>query len=228
MAHRSFFAILRMMNSPIVQISVGGLDDNFAYLIHDGTKAGIVDPSGDAEKIHAAIEKAKVEPVAILITHTHGDHIDQLDDVRARYKTPVWVHRYGLRAVGSSQEHVEAIDEGDTISIGDLRLSVLHTPGHCPDAVCYYLAAERSPDHVPHLITGDTLFVERVGRTTDAHVDELYESVQRLVQLPDETMVYSGHDYGRVPRASLSEIKRINPYLKCSSRDAFRELRLAA
>lgn len=204
----------------IEQIAVHGYDDNFSYVLHDGEKAAIVDPSGDIEKVFVVIEKKQLQPVAILITHSHFDHVDKLDEALEKYDVPVYMHKDAHARIRTFAE-VRTVDEKDTIEIGTMRVQVLHTPGHISDALCFYIPNERI------LITGDTLFVEgcgRVGNERDA--ETLYESLGRLAALPGETQVFPGHDYGSTPHSSIAREKEHNRFLLADGLVAFKKERL--
>src|SRR5262249_44641812 len=136
--------------------------------------------------------------VRLLITHGHPDHIEGV--ARARSLTGASVHAHALerdavraRLIGS--DPVDACADGDRLDIGDLRVTVLHTPGHTAGAVCYLV--EQEGRAAGALFTGDTLFIGRCGRTDfpGSDPDAMYRSLRRLASLPPETEVYPGHDY---------------------------------
>lgn len=210
----------------IIQIQVGGFDKNFSYLIVDQTtkQAALVDPCGDIERVFQIIEEQSLALTAVLITHTHFDHIEEIDRVVETDHVPVYVHR---KAEGKLHvPEVRYVNEGDTITIGNGSVEVLYTPGHLDDSVCYYIHKEYAHDGVPKLITGDTLFVEGCGRTTPSDVHDLYESLRRLAQLPDDTEVYSGHDYGSQEISTIEREKRVNKYLLATDLASFKAVRL--
>ena len=100
------------------------------------------------------------------------------------------------------------LEDGDIISFGDKGLTVLHTPGHSPGGICLYVE--------DNLFTGDTLFVGAVGRTDlpGGSMETLLRSIKdRILPLPDETIVWPGHDYGGSPTSTIALEKRHNPYI---------------
>ena len=108
------------------------------------------------------------------------------------------------------------VKHGDIVTVGQLSLEVLHTPGHYPDSVCYLL------DEI--LFTGDTLFVGRTGRTVSSGSDtrQLYRSVyDKILDLPKNTIIYPGHDYGPKMTISIDENIAISPLLKAEDEDDF-------
>lgn len=225
------------MSLRVIQIKVGGYDENFSYVIFDtnSKEAGIVDPSGDIEKVFEAVEKEKLKVTMILVTHTHFDHIDKLDVILEMYPNlPIYVHELGVGAVSNRGESEEskgperskALHDGSEIALGQSSVTVMHTPGHIDDAVCFYIDNTSSEDGIPKVITGDTLFVEGCGRTNTQEVRNLYKSLQKLRTLPDETEVFPGHDYGSKPHSTIGYEKTHNRYYLAENFEAFRDIRL--
>jgi glyoxylase-like metal-dependent hydrolase (beta-lactamase superfamily II) len=114
-----------------------------------------------------------------------------------------------------------SLADGATMSIGELRLSAHHVPGHCADHIVLYESVHRL------LVTGDLLFVGKVGGTqNDADARTEWRSLQRLLTLvPDEATVWPGHDYGVRPSSTIGLEKRTNPFLLCGDEDAFLRLK---
>lgn len=214
------------MSLRVEQIAVGGFDDNFSYLISSDktNECLIVDPSGAFERVVERIETQELSVAGILITHTHFDHIDRMPDALARFPVPIYVHKM---SVGRFRGETVGLGEGHVVPLNGHQIEVLATPGHADDALCYYLPPEITHDGVPALIAGDTLFISRCGRTDLEHVGQLYESLVRLKALPDETVIYPGHDYGTVPFATLGQEKQTNPFLAAPDLDTFAEQRLS-
>jgi hydroxyacylglutathione hydrolase len=205
----------------VEQIAVGGFDKNFAYIIHDGEFAAVVDPSGNVEKIFSVIGGKTLTPVSIFVTHSHFDHIDGIDAFREEYPVPVYMHKNAKGRVSVHEDITHLLKNGDFIDVGKVSVEVFYTPGHTDDAVCYYIKKEGC------LISGDTLFVEgcgRVGNEEDAEI--LYESLQRLKKLPDNTKVYPGHDYGSKPHSTIAHEKKNNRFFIANDFDEFKEERL--
>ena len=108
--------------------------------------------------------------------------------------------------------------DNDEIKVGSIKIKVICTPGHTPCAIC--LLVENK------LITGDTLFVNAIGRTDLAGGDsvKLFESLQKLKKLDDDVEVYPGHDYGKIPFSTIGGEKKANPYFMCSTKEQFLNL----
>lgn len=215
------------MSIRVHQYAVGGYDANFSYLLADETSrtAYVVDPAGDLTKLQETVAAQALTITGHLITHSHFDHVDALERALATYPAPVHAH---AAAADRLTTPIEPLHDGDTLPLGRDAITVLHTPGHSPDAVCFFIAATAAADAVPHLISGDTLFVSKCGRTDRAHVEELYHSLQRLKQLPPETVIYPGHDYGDTPTATLAHELEHNPYLTAPDLTTFIQRRLGS
>jgi len=177
--------------------------------------------------IDAALPFETVRPfidgafVAMLITHTHGDHIAFIDEyLEAFPELLIVIHEDSAGRISALNVH-PALD-GEQIQVGQLLIDVLHTPGHFPDSCCYKL------ENV--VFTGDTLFVGRTGRTISQGSDtgKLYRSVyDKLLTLPQDTIIYPGHDYGRSPTITIAKNIEISPLLQAANEQDFIE-RMAA
>lgn len=195
------------------QIRTGG-DRNFGYLIGDEHHkvAAAVDPSYTPATF---IERANTHGLRlqyIICTHSHGDHVNGNDNLQERTGAPVVMYTDAafLYDIG--------VGDGDTLALGGLTLRFIHTPGHIADGMCILVENK--------LITGDTLFVGKVGGTDfDQGAREQYESLQRLMQLDEDIEVYPGHDVGLKPHSTIGDEKRHNPFLLQSSFESFVHLK---
>jgi len=205
------------------QIQVGHMAV-FAYLIGDEQtgEAMLVDPAADVGRLLGEARKRGLQIHLIVNTHGHVDHIAGNADCRKETGAKIVIHELDADMLTSTPSimlrmfNAKAsppaditVRDGDTVSAGGISLQVFHTPGHTPGGVCLY-----SPGFV---LTGDTLFVESVGRTDfpGGSWEALRNSiVTRLLTLPEETVVLPGHNYGRVPRSTIGHEKRHNPFLR--------------
>lgn len=195
------------------QIDAGG-DRNFAYLIADreGGVAALFDPPPDPERYAALIDEHKLKIEYIVITHGHSDHSWGMLPAQKKFGGKTVGHSSMLLAL---DVHV---DDGDKLPLGDLTLEFIHTPGHSDDHVCVLCGN--------HAITGDTLFVGKVGGTDlGPGAKREWESLHRLMQLPDETKVWPGHNFGVAPTSTIGQEKKSNPFLLQPDLDAFIDLK---
>ncbi len=192
------------------QVPVGSFQ-NFAYIIGDDTtkSGGIVDPAWEVDKILKIAQDLGLKIRFVINTHSHHDHIEGNDSVAKRTGAKVVMHEK------SSAKKDVRVRDGDTIDIGNLKIRVLHTPGHCPDHICLLVDDK--------VLTGDTLFVGECGRTDLAggNPSEMYDSLNKLLQLQDSVEVYPGHDYGREKSSTIGRERETNYTLKKRSREEF-------
>jgi len=180
----------------------------------------IVDPGGDAEKIIEMVSRHKLAIIAILNTHGHFDHVGANCAMVDLYKVPLMIHhsdsdmlqrvqevstRYGVPGGKNSPPADSFLEDGQEIGIGNLKIKVLHTPGHTQGGCCLYIQSEKK------VITGDTLFADSIGRTDlpgGSHEQLLASIRNKLFTLPDDVTVYPGH--GRA--TTIGYEKQNNPY----------------
>jgi glyoxylase-like metal-dependent hydrolase (beta-lactamase superfamily II) len=186
----------------VKQIEIGAMD-NFSYLVGcEATgKALVIDPGGDVEGILSAAREAGLSIEMIVNTHTHGDHTAGNARLKAMTDAPIVLHEDD--AAGYPQADRRLKDE-KTLTLGEISFDVIHTPGHTPGGICLYAEGQ--------LFTGDTLFVGDSGRTDLPGGDRpaLGASIRRLMTLPDDTVVWPGHDYGPTPSSTIGWEKRHN------------------
>jgi hydroxyacylglutathione hydrolase len=169
-------------------IAVIPCGDNFIYLCrYDEQNAFAVDPS-EAGAVSRALAQQNLTLTSVLVTHHHGDHTGGI----ARLKKQT-----GCQIIGPDRARISGCDQcagdGDTLTFGSRRVMVLATPGHTQTSVCYHL--EPTSDQRGCVWTGDTLFVGGCGRPMECDAAILWQSLARLAELPDDTLVYCGHDY---------------------------------
>lgn len=170
-------------------IPIPTFTDNLCYLQPcGGDRAIVVDP-GDAAVVLDALAKRQRRVEAILLTHQHWDHVAGAAELRSQSRCQV----IGVdRSLIPACDHVAS--DGQTLTLGDLRMTVIATPGHTRASVCY-LVRSNVGDEPGVVYTGDTLFVSGCGRLLECDAATMWESLQRLAALPAETLVFCGHDY---------------------------------
>ncbi|GAC1457664.1 MAG: MBL fold metallo-hydrolase [Chamaesiphon sp.] len=192
---------------------------NFIYLIGDRSTrtCAVVDPAWDAQTILEEAEALDLQIAHILCTHSHFDHVNQVDALLEA--TDATVHMLGeeIDFSGFRCENLMRHSPGDRLSIGNhLEITMMHTPGHTPGSTSYYIQDA--------VVMGDTLFVNGCGRCDFVGGDPvvMFHTLQELVTLlPRETVMYPGHNYGDTPTATLDKQLQTNPYLKLPTVEDF-------
>jgi hydroxyacylglutathione hydrolase len=164
-------------------VPLRAFEDNYIWTLRNDSYAAVVDP-GDADPVLDYLQREHLELCAILATHHHPDHVGGIPDLLARRAVPV----YGPRGE-PIPTLTRAVGEGDEVEIPQLGLNfrVLGIPGHTRAHIAYYGANS--------LFCGDTLFACGCGRLFEGTAEQMYASLTKLATLPDETLVYSGHEY---------------------------------
>jgi glyoxylase-like metal-dependent hydrolase (beta-lactamase superfamily II) len=192
--------------------------DNFSYLIQctQTRKCALIDPGNNASEAMKFIGSENLELVFVIDTHHHRDHTADNARVASLYHCDIVSSEVDAALLEGVTRFVS---DGESLMLGNVRLEFLLTPGHTPGGLCV-LADGKA------LFTGDTLFIGDCGRTDleGGSNRKLFASLQRLKSLPDDVIVYSGHDYGGVPFDSLGNQKKRNRALLAASLDEFQHI----
>ncbi len=198
----------------IVQIIAGPIETNLFLVIEKASgKAMLID--GPPESFEATVNEVRsrnLEPELIVITHGHWDHIADADALRRQYDIPLLVHAEDRPKIehptygdieGFSPDRI--IAEGDQVQLGDVVFEVFHTPGHSPGQISLYSATEKI------MLGGDTLFPGGYGtiEISDASAETTVETIRRLLELPDDTVVYPGHGVSTTIGAERHWMERV-------------------
>ena len=196
---------------------------NFVYLIGD-TKTRecvIIDPAYAINDLLQIIEQDQMNLVGVLATHYHPDHVGgsmmgmNIEGVAALLESkqvPIHVNKnesaWVTRTTGISEKDLATHESGDKLTVGEIDITFVHTPGHTPGSQCF-LVEQR-------LVAGDTLFLEGCGRTDLPGSDpsEMYFSLQKLAKLPHDTLVCPGHQYSAMPSSDLGDVVATNNVFK--------------
>lgn len=184
-----------------IQSFEGGYDKNFSYLLTclQTMNSVIIDAS---IKPNALEPFQKSNPIAILITHSHNDHIRYVNEYREYYPN-IKLIGHPKSSLNKEGNNFLSVNDNAIINLGDLEIKIIHTPGHYFDSVCFLVGDA--------VFTGDTIFIGRTGRTISKGSDtkDLYNSVyNKLFKLPHNVMIYPGHNYG--PKSSMTITENIN------------------
>lgn len=214
------------------QLKLGPME-NFVYLVGDtdAKTCVIVDPAWEVDRAWAEAEADGYTVEGALITHGHFDHCNGVESLLAKKNVPVYVHPNELDFLDKGaprglfmdipRGQVKRSNAGTVLTLGATKITFLHTPGHTPGSQCF-LVNDR-------LIAGDTLFLGTCGRCDlpGSSPKDLFESLNGVIgKLPDETVLYPGHDYSRRGVSGpLGEERKHNKFFSAHRLDQF--LRLA-
>jgi hydroxyacylglutathione hydrolase len=196
---------------PLEIVTVPCLSDNYAYLLRDEATGavGLVD-APEAAAIEAALKGKGWTLDLILITHHHGDHIGGVEALRRAYGAKV----AGAAADRRRLPHLDlALAEGDRVAVGESVGTVLEVPGHTVGHIAYWFAEDRA------LFSADSLMVMGCGRVFEGTPEQMWESLVKMAALPDDTRVYSGHEYAESNTRFALSVDGENEALKARAKD---------
>ena len=192
---------------------------NFVYAIGDRAtgECVLVDPAYAVDDIVDAVSADDMTVTGVLATHYHPDHVggsmmghsiegivgllDRVDcPIHVQSEETEWVEK----TTGVGSDHLVQHSSGDVLSVGGIDITMLHTPGHTPGSQCFLVEGR--------LVAGDTLFLEGCGRTDlpGSNPADMVKSLQRLAEIPDDTVLFPGHRYSAAPSAPMETVKQIN------------------
>ena len=203
---------------------------NFVYLIGDRSvgKCVIVDPAYAVNELVDIALGDDMTVTDVLATHYHPDHvggsmmgtkIEGISELLHRIDVPIHVQRteteWVTRTTGVSVDHLRQHDSGDIVRVGSIEIAMVHTPGHTPGSQCFHIGNS--------LVAGDTLFLDGCGRTDlpGSDPEQMYESLQLLASLPDNTILFPGHRYSEPASESLGVVKSTNHVFKPPTKQAW-------
>ena len=211
------------------QMELGPMQ-NFVYLIGDpvARECVVVDPAWEIDTIVDTADGDGMTLTGALVTHSHQDHvggslaswgmpgrIPGVEELLGRARVKIYAHKAEREFLTGLGSDLVKVDNHDTLQVGRLTLTFLHTPGHTPGSQCFLVDGR--------LISGDTLFIGSCGRTDLPGSDpsEMYYSLtQRLGALPDDTVLLPGHNYGG-PESTLGDERRQNPFMRFTALGEF-------
>jgi glyoxylase-like metal-dependent hydrolase (beta-lactamase superfamily II) len=212
------------IDGTLVQVARPGKGCLSHVLVSDG-EAAVFDPSHYLDDYDTILDEYDAELVAVFDTHAHADHVSGAADLANRHDVPYYLHQKDALALDATPA-----EDGQTVTVGSLDIEVVHTPGHSEGSVSFDLEGAA-------LLTGDTLFHDSVGRVelgVEAGIEDsdvegnaatLYESLQRLLDRPDDALILPAHDPGSPEppvAATLAEVRERNDDLG-RNREAFVE-----
>jgi hydroxyacylglutathione hydrolase len=203
---------------------------NFVYAVGDRWtgESVLIDPAYSVDELVDIVEADGLTVTGVLATHYHPDHVggsmmgfrlEGVAELLERVDCPVHVQADELpwvaRTTGLTDDHLAAHRSGDVVRVGEVEITLVHTPGHTPGSQCFLVDGR--------LVSGDTLFLDGCGRTDLPGADpaEMYHSLQRLASLPDGTIVYPGHRYSLPSSATIEAIREDNYVFRPTSQAAW-------
>lgn len=188
-----------------LSFSLGVLQTNCYLVVDKQNRCLIFDPGDEAVFILEEIQRRKLQPIAILATHGHFDHVMAVGEIQHSFSVPFYINekdRFLLDRVEETAEYflnykpailpiknIKNLSIENSLKIGNWSLKIIFTPGHTPGSVCFYFEKEKI------LFSGDTLFKEAIGRYDFSYSSkkDLDNSLKKLLQLPPDVVVYPGH-----------------------------------
>jgi glyoxylase-like metal-dependent hydrolase (beta-lactamase superfamily II) len=211
----------------IDRLVLGAYETN-CYILRESKSASnclIIDTGLEADELVDFLHKHKLNPAAVVLTHGHIDHISGLAKLHKNFPgMKVYIHKRDVNMLSDWQSNLSflagikpiagdcpkadfILEEDNTVEHAGIKLEVLHTPGHTPGSICLYSRKEQT------IFVGDTLFADSVGRTDipGGSMTQLLKSIrEKLLTLPDETVVYPGHG----PKTTIGRERTYNQYLQ--------------
>lgn len=183
----------------------------YSYILNSNSEALIIDAHISLlEEYKKYITKNHLSLKYIVDTHTHADHFSLAAVLKKQFNAPVLMYEKAISEVADRR-----LKDNEEIIIGSSRLKIMHTPGHTDDAVSIYAETR--------LFTGDVLLIGSVGRTDfqNGSPESMFDTLQRLKTLPEETLVFPGHDYHEKRSSTMAKEKEQNPFLKETNKEIF-------
>jgi hydroxyacylglutathione hydrolase len=201
-----------------------GEDKVFCYLLASEItgEAVVIDPGGEEDKLLEIIRELKLKPLYIINTHCHPDHTCGNTIIKKATGAAIVRHEADEELLREPEAAAYfnklnfppsppadlIVKDGDRLTFGEYTLEIIHTPGHSPGSICIFTE--------DNLFTGDSLFVGAAGRVDvpGGNFNTLIESLaEKIAALPDDTVIWPGHDYGNSKTSTVGREKKENPYL---------------
>ena len=196
---------------------------NMIYIITDNKskESAIIDPAWDMSEVYKYIGENDLILKKILLTHSHHDHVNAIDEILASYDLEIHINKKEKVFWKKEYDNFVINHGGDTIKLGETEIRSLHTPGHTPGSTCYHIGDD--------LIAGDTLFVFGCGRC-DLHggsPEEMFNTLKDIkISLDPKTIILPGHNYSIKRESTLQEEIQGNPFMKFNNINKFINYRM--
>jgi len=204
------------------QMELGPMQ-NYVYLVGDTQtrEALVVDPAWEVKKVLDVAAQDGFKIKGALVTHTHFDHVNGLQELLQATDGVVHIHKNEAEFLKGMKCNLKKIEGGDKIQVGGVEITFLHTPGHTPGSQCFLVNGKV-------LISGDTLFINACGRCDlpGGDAEQMYHSLNRLAELDESVVLYPGHNYADDPQSTIGQEKKLNPYLQETNLKGFLRTRM--
>ncbi len=196
---------------------------NYSYIIVDDLykKAAIVDPAWELNAFTSRLEKLNVNVEAVLLTHSHYDHVNMVNQIVELYDSQVYMSKSEVDYYGFKCKNLNLVNNMDILRLGCTKISFLLTPGHTLGSMCFFLSDS--------LFTGDTVFIEGCGACNfgGGSAEMMYESIQKIKRtIPSYIRVYPGHSFGKSPGVELGSLMKENIYMQIDNKQIFVDYRM--
>ena len=191
---------------------------NFQYFLGDAKtkEIAVVDPAWDVDALCSFAKENNYKITNILLTHGHPDHVNGVEELLSRHNVPVYISKHELNVLKPRHKNLIEVEDRAKLKVGQIEFECLLTPGHSPGCHCFLYRNV--------LISGDTLFIDGCGRCDlpGGNPKIMFQSLYNVIsKLPDETIIFPGHNYGPTPSATLASQKKTNPYLQAKNIEEF-------
>ena len=222
----------------IKQMELGPME-NYIYLISNKftKEAVVIDPAWDVNSIKEEIEANGLSLKSALITHGHPDHTNGIEELLKHYDIPIMVSEHEASFYKPIGENIVEVKANHRLELGDsenqLEIDFVHTPGHTPGSQCFFIkTAKKSYSQANNLqleaqhllVSGDTLFLDGCGRCDmpGGDAELMYDTISNiLMKMPDDTVIFPGHNYHHYCCDSLENQKKTNPYMQYDNLKGF-------
>ncbi|MCX8131498.1 MAG: MBL fold metallo-hydrolase [Clostridia bacterium] len=196
---------------------------NYCYTVVDKTTrtAVLVDPAWELNKITDRLNQSEAQLDAVLLTHSHFDHINLVEPLLRLYNPDIYMSRKEIDYYKFRCRNLYELDDSDEITVGGTEISCILTPGHTTGGMCYLLS--------DRIFTGDTVFTEGCGvcNTRGGSAGQMFDSFQKIKSIvPSHVRVYPAHSFGMSPGQSLGHLLNNNIYFQIDKKEYFINFRM--
>lgn len=209
---------MKEQNNPVIrQLEIGPLA-NFIYFIGDESarEIAVVDPAWNVPFLRDEAKKLGLKITSVFLTHGHPDHVNGLAELLTTHDVPVYISEAEAPFYKPKCKNLIEVKDRAKLKVGNVEFECILAPGHTPGCQCFLSGK--------HMITGDVIFVDGCGRCDlpggDARI--MYRSLYEIImKLPEDIIIYPGHNYGETPTDTIGRQKETNPYLQYSNLEEF-------